>query len=778
MKYRVPLIVGLCLVSICINALAQDRTMQLLAPSRGWALANGALFWTDDNGEHWNDITPKPAEGSITSVFFLDMSRAWVLFVADAGNDMLRLNLATTTTRGHTWSFKAVPIPKQSPGELVPGAQWVNFADNVHGWIVLKKYTSSAFSIARLLATQDGGENWNELPQTNLAKPVLFVTPTNGWMVGNSAGGSGFLQSHDGGKTWQDVNAHDTSSVENVVSYGSLRFSDAKHGSIPVIFSPVADSTEGSKLVLFTTVDGGTTWIAERKVPIRDESVLSTFADSTVIVLRGPTLTAVAPDGTANKKQIGGIDATTHFNEASFVNSTIGWLRTNDGRLLSTVNGGGTVTWLVPGSAPRKLPPVTLKPPSAKLRSQPLPLPSAMNFRPTAASSLHYSEHLGFDQHSAFTEAQMSVWWTTSPFSDVGFYVGGANYCYKYDSTTQTCTTRLDPRITAQWVTDKTTEGWGLIPIWVGLQAPCNTTNVSKFDSTPAAARAQGQSDATNAASAMAGLGLSGTLIFFDMENYTAAAGSACSLAVRAFLTGWVQTMNANGFSTTAVYGNPGPAERDFSQVSNLSEVWITQVVQNGNNSPRVTIWGLGSGSNALEDILWNGNQRGHQFLIDAPNINYGGVMAAVDFDVENFQVPGGSVAKPYSWAASPAVNVQAAFPANYGGATPTAINNVISDSLGIHFLTGGELGQSIGWFYTYPSSGVCTYACPTSYIDNGGALTSFQDPNSLLSTNGLGLNDATQAVGTYCYFSYEGQTLCFVYAQGQGYTAPAARNS
>jgi hypothetical protein len=288
----------------------------------------------------------------------------------------------------------------------------------------------------------------------------------------------------------------------------------------------------------------------------------------------------------------------------------------------------------------------------------------------------------------------------------------------------------------------------------VGEQAPCNTGNVTKFDSNATAAQSEGGIEALNAANAMASLGLAGTVVFYDMESYSAAAGSACSLAVQAFLTGWVNGMNANGFTVTGVYGNPGPAERDFSQVPNLSEVWITQVQLTGNNSPRVTIWGLGSGSNALEDILWEDNQRGHQYLIDAAAISYGGISSNIDFDVENFQIPGGSGIKPYTFSILSTINLQNLSP-YFVGAGITSVNDVVTDGNGTHFVAAGQMGQIAGFYETDPTSGACIGFCFASFVVNNGKTTPFLDPNSIVYTLAYGINNVSQVVGYYCYGTY-----------------------
>jgi photosystem II stability/assembly factor-like uncharacterized protein len=739
-------------------ALGQNASMQLITSEKGWARGGQRqLFWTDDGGQHWNDVTPSKPGSFIADIFFLDTSRGWVLLRADAGDDRVRFDLATTANAGRTWSLAPVSIPSQYSAEL-SGAAWVDFIDAEHGWIEFRKATSSAFSVGRLLVTQDGGKTWRELPQTPFGARVVFINATDGWAIDN-LGPGGFCQTRDGGKTWEDVDLHYPSGMR--AEYSSLRFSNAKHGAVAVILSAISDDKTSSKLMLFVTDDGGRNWKHDRDLALGrnmygESAFPSTLSDSTLVsILSGFTLTTVDSTGAAISKHISTVSA--EASEVSFVTPAFGWVRTNDDKLLSTTNGGESWTWLVPGSASRSLSQPTPKKEikMEKLGSVPLAHPMAGAAQP--AAGLHYTERLGFDQHQVgpvTSSGQMTKWWASSPFFDVGFYVGGANYCYSYNRTTKTCTIRLDPNLIPSWVTGAQNLGWGFLPVWVGEQAPCNTGNVTMFDYSPSLAQSEGGIEAVNAANAMTALGLAGTVVFYDMENYSAVAGSACSLAVQAFLTGWVNGMNANGFTVTGVYGNPGPAERDFSQVPNLSEVWITQVQVTGNNSPRVTIWGLGSGSNALEDILWEDSQRGHQYLIDAAAISYGGISSNIDFDVENLQIPGGSGTKPYTFSILSTANVQNLSP-YFAGTGVTGMNDIVSDSNGTHFVTAGQAGQVVGFYETAPPSGVCNSACFASFVDNNGTLTTFLDPNSIVYTAAYGINNAVQAVGFYCYGTY-----------------------
>src|SRR3954451_5397419 len=69
---------------------------------------------------------------------------------------------------------------------------------------------------------------------------------------------------------------------------------------------------------------------------------------------------------------------------------------------------------------------------------------------------------LAFDTCTAPTLAQMTAW-KASPYKAIGIYFGGVN---------RSC---AQPQLTPAWVTAVTAMGWRLVPIYLGLQAPCGT---------------------------------------------------------------------------------------------------------------------------------------------------------------------------------------------------------------------------------------------------------------------------------------------------------------
>ncbi len=142
----------------------------------------------------------------------------------------------------------------------------------------------------------------------------------------------------------------------------------------------------------------------------------------------------------------------------------------------------------------------------------------------------------GFDACAAPSLTTMSKWKTSSPYVNVGVYIGGAN---------RGC---AQPNLTASWVSSVWAQGWKLLPIWVGPQASCTHTRqhhevVGGHDHRvlPGPRRGAGRGAPLRRT---LGLGWM-TPIYYDMEGY--ARGGACSASVQFFVNGWVRQLNALG---------------------------------------------------------------------------------------------------------------------------------------------------------------------------------------------------------------------------------------
>jgi hypothetical protein len=140
----------------------------------------------------------------------------------------------------------------------------------------------------------------------------------------------------------------------------------------------------------------------------------------------------------------------------------------------------------------------------------------------------------GFDACAAPSSATMQAW-LQSPYRAIGIYFGGNNrFC-------------AQPNLTAAWVTEQQAAGWHLMPIYLGPQASCTTSNKRyRIDDTQAAA--QGRAAADDAVVQARAIGLAReSVLIYDMEAY-ATGNATCRAGVLAFMSAWSSRLHDHGY--------------------------------------------------------------------------------------------------------------------------------------------------------------------------------------------------------------------------------------
>jgi photosystem II stability/assembly factor-like uncharacterized protein len=552
MKIRLIASTALVLVATSLavmqgRASAQERVtaVKMLAPGTGWALKGGSLYWTSTNGASWRNITP-PAPAmfeSMSSVFFLDTRVGWVLFAG--GGEEATFHLASTTDAGANWSVTRVTLPPPARGyPTIIGQARIAFSDPAHGCINITAEGGAAFAPGRLAMTTDGGRTWDWAPEDPLVRGSLVaVTPNEIWLAGGGDNSRLFV-TYNAARSWREVTLPAPKEIAPArdPTYDLPTFVDQMHGFEAVTF--VGPGFQGAA-VLFDTVDGGRTWRADRIVTnlthlSGGQIVDSAVADSTWVVRTS--------DGAANALRLGpGARAQapaavrygiTGEPEVSFISSGAGWIAT-DSRLQAAGSSPSESHDITPRGSVSKISTawpsepalpsprltqdpnqnaLTQGPSRAKAMLQPThrkanaPLESRnaevrfATIRPMDSSStgLGVSQHIGFDKCAVLDpQTFLSVWWTNSPYFDVGFYLPGASGLVTCDVST----------LTSTWIAQVSAQGWGLMPIWSGLQAPCHKGSSPTFDWDPTDAQIEGEIEALTAlasAASLAGCGKTG----------------------------------------------------------------------------------------------------------------------------------------------------------------------------------------------------------------------------------------------------------------------------
>jgi uncharacterized protein YraI len=215
--------------------------------------------------------------------------------------------------------------------------------------------------------------------------------------------------------------------------------------------------------------------------------------------------------------------------------------------------------------------------------------------------------------------------WNASPYRAVGVYIGGID---------RTC---AQPRLTASWVSTVAGQGWRLIPIYKGLQAPCGSAG-HPID--PAAARSEGRAAADDAVASASALGmLGGSAIYYDMEYYPPGIAS-CKTAVLTFLSAWTSRLHRLGY-VVGVYAQLYSGAADLASVYGSASyarpdaLWVARYDRNRS----LTGWA------GIPDSYWTRHQRAKQYR-GSHNETHGGVTLNIDNDQWN--TPVATVGYPY----------------------------------------------------------------------------------------------------------------------------------
>ncbi|HQY97483.1 MAG TPA: DUF1906 domain-containing protein [Phycicoccus sp.] len=241
---------------------------------------------------------------------------------------------------------------------------------------------------------------------------------------------------------------------------------------------------------------------------------------------------------------------------------------------------------------------------------------------------------MAFDACNAPSTATMQAW-RQSPYAAVGIYTSGSMRACPFQGGTA-------------WINSVVSQGWGLIPIHVGLQAPCVTqTGLSLVSRDLATARSQGRSEASAAAAALGKLGLgAGTVVYLDLESYSM-TDTNCSTVTVAFTSEWTKELHQRGY-LSGVYGGAGSLMRDLTKAIQQRDpsfqppdhIWVAH--WNQLQTTRDTY-----SPQYYPDYYWTNHQRLHQYSGDTQE-TWGGVSLHIDRNWVDATLPGNATQTAY----------------------------------------------------------------------------------------------------------------------------------
>jgi photosystem II stability/assembly factor-like uncharacterized protein len=572
----------------------------LLTENDGWISMGKRIFWTQNTGQAWVEITPAlSSEDSILDVFFLDNDEGWILSRSiQAGR--LNYSLMHTTDRGSTWIEQDLSLFVSD--DLAARAERANMGwlDSKTGWIAFKHLTSANFSVGTLLITTDSGQSWKKrfLP---LADNVVFNSPLNGWASGGPDGKQ-ILRTQDGGQSWDNIRPRDAS--ENAHIHPPVFVEN--HGTL------VATEVETGHVFVYRTQDFGMNWEMTQDfyLGIRSNWIVLSMLKDMSFVAKFPGITrflfvdadeAFLTENTDRQAE--------SINALDMVTSQTGWGIWREGscfekttctsttRLLRTKDGGKTWNSII-------LPIVDVDHITNTYENTSAEIPGKNDFTSSEIAPILIGQ--GFDACELPTAEELNTWKTASPYSAVNLYIGGSS---------RAC---LNTALNADVLVELNKQGWEFIPTWVGPQAPCSFYK-SKMSADPAIAFTQGETEANAAVSTLQELSLtypdqSGSVVYYDIEYY--GTDTDCRAAVNSFMNGWVSRLHALD-SIAGVYGSTlcNTGLSDFRDITHVPDViWPARWYHNpgqGSYDPDATVWDLGS---CLPNTVWDDHQRIRQY--------------------------------------------------------------------------------------------------------------------------------------------------------------------
>lgn len=195
------------------------------------------------------------------------------------------------------------------------------FIDEMNGWVV--GYVNSIPRTGYIIATDDGGENWNvqELDVLGILGDVAFNDLNTGFVCGEN----GLIRkTTNGGDYWLTKNTPDTSDLL------SISFSDVNNGWV----------CGDSGTILYTS-DAGETWIKQTSnVGFVLNAINFISSDSGWIVGNAGTILFTADGGT--NWVIQNSPGSSDLRDVYFKNNNEGWAVGLYGTILHTTNSGST----------------------------------------------------------------------------------------------------------------------------------------------------------------------------------------------------------------------------------------------------------------------------------------------------------------------------------------------------------------------------------------------------------------------------------------------------
>jgi hypothetical protein len=250
---------------------------EMVSGASGWAQTNRGVYWTDDGGASWRNITPNAGHPvSPQAVYFADPEHGWAL--AEEGDEPHpRPALFATSDGGRSWTRDRISIGSRYSQA---GNAYFSAVGPHRVFALVRESRNTAFSVGYMFESRDGGLHWRELAaRPPHAGPIVFTSARDGWLAEDGPEPA-LYRTRDGGRSWRDVQLPRAPwLVKARADYLPPKFEADGHGILAATYD---NFEKPASTFLYTTSDFGRHWKLAAKVKLIVEG------DPVVFAYRGP----------------------------------------------------------------------------------------------------------------------------------------------------------------------------------------------------------------------------------------------------------------------------------------------------------------------------------------------------------------------------------------------------------------------------------------------------------------------------------------------------------
>lgn len=269
----------------------------MVSGASGWARTYQSLYWTEDGGTSWRNITPAHTHPArLQAVDFVDPERGWA--VAEEGNEPHpRPALFATQDGGRSWERTPIRLPGRY--SQVGYASFAAIGAHLV-YALVRESRNTAFSVGFLYVSHDGGRHWHELPkQPPHAGEISFANARDG-LLAEEGPQPAFYRTRDGGRTWQELRLPRPPGLAKArTDYLAPRFEADGRGILAATYD---NPEQRAVTVIYSTADSGRHWklAASTRLLVKGDPVVFAYRGGESVltaIYEAPRLGLLSVDG-------------------------------------------------------------------------------------------------------------------------------------------------------------------------------------------------------------------------------------------------------------------------------------------------------------------------------------------------------------------------------------------------------------------------------------------------------------------------------------------------